>query len=72
MVGSSVYGLGVFVSCMDISHLDLQPLRTLTQCNDMEINALLPEYEAVLDPDYVQAYKANVGTDGMAHGGQLS
>lgn len=26
----------------------------------MEINALLPEYEAVLDPDYVQAYKANV------------
>lgn len=30
----------------------------------MEINALLPEYEAVLDPVYVKAYKANVGRYG--------
>lgn len=33
----------------------------------MEINALLPEYESVLDPGYVKAYKANVGMDGVVH-----
>lgn len=27
----------------------------------MDVNALLPEFEAVLDPLYVKAYKATVG-----------
>jgi len=31
----------------------------------MEANALLPEFEAVLDPEYVKAYNASVGMGTM-------